>query len=68
LLHPIGLLFAAILLGLSVEGPAEFSDAMTRGLLGFGFSLALSIASYYWLEMPFLQLKKRFAHIASGSP
>ena len=32
-----------------------------------GVAICLSAASYRWIETPFLSLKKRFAHVASGS-
>jgi len=36
------------------------------GLVGFGFTLALSLASYRWLESPFLRIKKRYEVVKSA--
>ena len=67
LLHPLGLLMASVLLRMPAQGSASFGPGMTRGLLGLGLSLALGMVSYHTYEMPFLKLKRRFAHLASGS-
>ena len=50
---------------------AYFIHALTpatvlwQDLLALGFTLLLATASYHWLEMPFLKLKERFAHVSS---
>jgi peptidoglycan/LPS O-acetylase OafA/YrhL len=67
LLHPLGLLLASVLLRMPAQGTTAYGPGVTRGLLGLGLSLVLSIASYHAYEMPFLKLKTRFAHLASGS-
>ncbi len=36
-----------------------------QGVLALGFTLLLSMASYRWLETPFLRLKDRFSHVSS---
>jgi peptidoglycan/LPS O-acetylase OafA/YrhL len=67
LLHPMGLLLAAALLNQLGGSERDLHPTLTCGLLGFPVSLGLSMASYHAYEMPFLKLKKRFAHISSGS-
>lgn len=67
LLHPMGLLLAAALLNQLGRGDRDLHPTAESALLGFGVSVALSVASYHGYEMPFLKLKKRFAHISSGS-
>lgn len=49
---------------LSVEGPLRHIISL---LIVIAISIALSAASYRYLEAPFLQLKKRFTRIRSGS-
>jgi peptidoglycan/LPS O-acetylase OafA/YrhL len=40
------------------------SPVWLRGIAGLLLTIALASASYRWLEVPFLRLKKRFAHVA----
>lgn len=67
LLHPMGLLLAAALLNQCGATLRELQITVACGVLGFPLSVVLSMVSYHAYEMPFLKLKKRFAHIASGS-
>ena len=36
-----------------------------QSMIGLALTLALALASYRWLESPFLRLKERFAHVQS---
>lgn len=67
LLHPMGLLLAAALLHQLGSRLHDFRPNVACGLLGFPLSVALSMVSFHAYEMPFLKLKKRFAHVSSGS-
>ena len=63
LLHPIAIqavLVANRLAGVDAPGPGLL---VARGTVAFALSVALALASYRWLEAPFLRLKNRFAHV-----
>ena len=60
--HGAALVLAAHILP-ALPDPA-FWPALS--ILGFGLTLALSTASYRWLESPFLRLKKRYEVISAA--
>jgi peptidoglycan/LPS O-acetylase OafA/YrhL len=66
LLHPIALM---LLFALSKGFHAPMSPVardVVIGVLGFGFSLMLSYASYHLFESRFLRMKKRFSYVAGA--
>lgn len=42
-----------------------FHDTMSRAAFGLALTTAVAVASYYVIELPFLNLKKRFTHVQS---
>src|SRR5262249_12711906 len=68
LLHPLALLLAGALLGLPLVGAEVVDPTVICGFVGLILSLALSMASYHLLELPFLRIKQRFAVVPSATP
>jgi peptidoglycan/LPS O-acetylase OafA/YrhL len=58
--HVLGLFLAQ-----RVTHPASLLGVMAQAALGLAITVALSAASYRWIESPFLRLKERFAHVQS---
>lgn len=63
LLHPIARRIADILIPDRFDYPK--GSPVTEALLGLVFVFGLAYLSYHYLEMPFLQLKKRFTVVKS---
>ncbi len=57
--------FLALLLVHSALSPLGVTLYPVYALLGFALTVALSMASYHFLELPFLKLKKRFTYVLS---
>jgi peptidoglycan/LPS O-acetylase OafA/YrhL len=57
--------FLALLLARSAIGPLRMAIYPVYVLLGFALTVAFSMASYHFLELPFLKLKERFTYVRS---
>jgi peptidoglycan/LPS O-acetylase OafA/YrhL len=57
--------FTGILLALSLFRPASRWQLLTGKLMGFALTVILALASYRWIESPFLRLKEHFATVLS---
>ena len=57
--------FLALLLVRSALGPLHLVTYLVDALLGFALTVALSMASYHFLELPFLKYKERFTYVLS---
>ena len=57
--------FTGILLALSLFHPVSLWQLLATKFLGFVFTIVLALASYRWIESPFLRLKDRFATVLS---
>ncbi len=67
LLHPIAILGIDIVARLLKISTDTFLRSLSQGILTFFLSLFLSYCSYHFFEKRFLELKKKFAHVQSGS-
>ncbi|MDO7853074.1 acyltransferase family protein [Hymenobacter convexus] len=66
MLHPLAIVLAiriATAVGIAA-GPTHHAAVY---LIAVAVAIFLAAASYQWVEMPFLNLKKRFAHVSSGA-
>jgi peptidoglycan/LPS O-acetylase OafA/YrhL len=57
--------FMGMLLALTLLHPVSRGQLLASRVLGFAFTLVLAMASYRWVESPFLRLKDRFATVLS---
>ncbi len=57
--------FMGMLLALTLLHPVSRWQLLASRVLGFALTLALALASYRWVESPFLRLKDRFATVLS---
>ena len=55
--------FTGILLALTILHPVSRWQLLAGRVLGFALTLVLALASYRWVESPFLRLKDRFTTI-----
>ncbi len=57
--------FMGMLLALTLLHPVSRWQLLTSRVLGFALTLVFALASYRWVESPFLRLKDRFATVLS---
>ncbi|MCA1816143.1 MAG: acyltransferase [Acidobacteria bacterium] len=66
LLHAVAAIIAVAVLSLALGGGSGYLFNLAVGVLGLCLSVVMSVLSYHLFEKRFLNLKRRYTHVASA--